>query len=260
MQYYFLASALPELHVGTPPEIGFLEFTNLLNDNLAEEDVQKVRTMRRFYDLQNLRALWSNQSLDKWGNLDENQLDEALLTLVGFGRFTYIFDYLRHFEKSDERLYHFPQLVVNYFREEIENSTGFLHEYLTFEREWRLVLSAFRAKKIGRNLTEELQYEDPNDPIVAQILAQKDSPTYEPPASYSNLKPLFEEYGDQPFDLYQALCVYRFEKINELIGIDLFSIDRILAYTAQLIIVEKWLELDKKKGLEIVDNIVKEAS
>jgi hypothetical protein len=45
-----------------------------------------------------------------------------------------------------------------------------------------------------------------------------------------------------------------------MVGIDFFSINRLLGYMVQLIIVEKGLELDKKQGMEIVDTIVKDAS
>ncbi|MFQ5728988.1 MAG: DUF2764 family protein, partial [Waddliaceae bacterium] len=143
---------------------------------------------------------------------------------------------------------------------EIQLAEDFVQEYLAFEREWRLVLTGFRAKKLGRDVTAELQFEDPYDEVVAQILAQKDAKTYEPPIRYSDLKTLFEEHYGAPMDLYQALCEYRFRKIEAMYGIDVFSIGRILAYLAQLIIVEKWLDLDKKQGLQVVDAIVKEAS
>ena len=39
---------------------------------------------------------------------------------------------------------------------------------------------------------------------------------------------------------------------------DTFSVERLLAYLMQLILVEKWFELDIDKGKEIVDIIVKE--
>ena len=37
---------------------------------------------------------------------------------------------------------------------------------------------------------------------------------------------------------------------------DTFSIERILAYLVQYMIVEKWFELDKDKGNQIVDRIL----
>lgn len=260
MKYYFLGSLLPELHVGAPPDLGFYELLNLLKDNLDKDDYKKVRVIRWFYDLQNMRALWKGEELDKWGNLNQNELEEALLNQDDFAGLPYVDEFLSRYEKTEDRLYYFPSLLSGYYNDEIPKAEGFLFHFLNFEREWRLVLTAFRAKKMGRDIFKELQYENPDDPIVAQILAQKDAAHYEPPAEYSNLKPLFEEFYNEPFELYQALCYYRFEKISEMIGLDRFSLDAVLAFVAKYIIADKWLELDKKKGIEIVDAIIEENS
>lgn len=257
MKYYFLGSAFPELHLGAPPELGFHELSHLLKNNLTEEDYAKVDVIRRYYDIQNLRSLWKEEDLDKWGNLDKNELEDAVLTGSGFVQMPYVSDFLQQHGTTEERLRHFPQLVAGYFNEEMPAAKGFLFDYLKFEREMRLVLAAFRAKKMRRNIFKELQYDNPDDVQVAQILAQKDAPQYEPPAEYSHLKPLFEKYYHEPFELYQALCQYQFDTINEMAGIDPFSIDGVLAYLAKYIIADKWLELDRKKGLKIVDAIIK---
>ena len=59
--------------------------------------------------------------------------------------------------------------------------------------------------------------------------------------------------------LQRALDEYRFEKIDSFVDLaDTFSIERILAYFAQFMIVEKWFESDKARGIQIVDAIVKE--
>ena len=46
------------------------------------------------------------------------------------------------------------------------------------EREIRLILVALRAKKFGRDLLLELQYEDSDTDFIAQMLAQKDAAQY----------------------------------------------------------------------------------
>ena len=256
--YYFLATALPDLQIGTPPDISFKTFDFLLKMNLAPEDYQQSVVMRRYYDIQNIRFFWMEEEWDPRGYYNENELEEALLTQMGLPG--YVYEYLEKYEHLEERLHNFPALVSAYFLNEIAAAEGFLREYLIFEREWRLVLAGFRAKKLGRDVVAELQFEDPYDEVVAQILAQKDAESYEPPTRYGDLKALFEEHYDAPLELYQAMCEYRFQKVETMYGIDVFSISRILAYMAQLIIVEKWLELDKKQGLQVVDEIVKEAS
>lgn len=258
MNNYFIAASLPELQVGYPPELSFQQFEQLLRDNMTAKDYAQAQVIRRFYDIQNIRRFWKGKSLDVRGNLNENALEDALLTQMGLPE--YVFRYLEKYDSEESRLHHFPALIETYFSEEQERAEGFLEWLLEFEREWRLVLLGFRAKMLGRDLTHELQYEDPDDEIVAQILAQKDAKSYEPPARYEGLKVLFEEHADDPLALHKALSEYRFGKLEEAYGVAVFSLDRILAYMAQLIIAERWLELDKKQGLEIVDQIVKEAS
>lgn len=254
--YYYLATALPDLEVGTQPEIEFPEFDWMLKQNLTRSDLVKTKVWQRYYDIQNIRYLWQGAELDPRGSLDENQLEEALIFREGLPR--YVYDFMDRYETSKERLDHFPALVGMYFSGEIAQAQGFLKEYLTFEREWRLVLTGFRAKKLGRDILAELQYENPEDELVAQIIAQKDSKTYEPPEKFADLKALFEEFGDSPLELAKALSAYRFAKIDEMLGIAPFSFDRITGYFAQLLIVENWLKLDQEKGKEIVETIVKE--
>lgn len=252
--YYFVATALPPLQLGVPPEISFQEFEYLLEDNLTADDYAKTQVIRCYYDIQNIRAFWKKEELDPRGNLNELTLEEALLTREGLP--DYVYDFLDAYDSLEDRLHYFPRLVANFFQQESEHAEGFLQEYLNFEREWRLVLTGFRAKQLGRDLAAELQFEDPQDDFVAQILAQKDAKVFLPPDGYEDLQPLFEEHGTSPLELYQAMCEYRFYKIESFLGTDLFSIDVILGYMAQLITVEKWMELDKKKGLDIMNQVV----
>lgn len=256
--YYFLASLLPSLQIGLPPDLDFREFNQLLKTNLSDVDYQKVRALNLYQDILNLRSLWREEPLNYRGNYDENELEEVLLTRRGLPE--YVFDFVEKYDDVKERLRNFAYLLARFFQDEIVQSKGFLKEYLIFERELRLVLIGLRSKLLGRNLVQELQYEDPDDEIVAQLLAQRDTKEYDPPERFGELKALFEANADRPFDLHKAISEYRFQKVNEMIGIDFFSIDRLLAYLVQLAIVEKWLELDKKQGMEIVDTIVKDAS
>ena len=264
--YYFLASLLPPLRLGNPPELSFSDLVFYLRTNLHHKDLERSVVIRRYYDLLNLRLLWLSGAdgerlaaeLDRHGNLDEQGLEEALITHLGLP--DYVYDYMERYESREDRLSHFAALLAAYYKYEIAHASGFLREYLIFERDWRLVLTGFRAKQLGRDRSVELQYEDSDDDIVRQLLAQRDADHYEPPVQYRDLKEVFEEHSKDPLALHQALCLFCFDKIEGMLENDIFSIDRILGYMAQLIIVEKWMELDQKKGLQIIDTIVKEAS
>lgn len=256
--YYFLGTLLPELRIGDPPEIGFNELDQLLQENLSTGDYAKTRTIRNLYDLSNLRAYWKGDPLDVNGNFTSSELEEAFVTHSMLPQF--VFNFMDKYESNEDRLKYYPDLLATFFRNAIQNASGFFKYYLSLERELRLVLVAFRAKKMGKDIYKELQYENPEDDLIAQILAQKDSPSYEPPEKYEEIKTLFEQYEDHPIELQKAFLGYRFKKIEEKLGIDFFSMDRVLAYMIELIMVEKWQQMDKQKGLEIIDSMLKEPS
>jgi len=253
--YYFVGAALPDVKIGEPVELTYSEFAVLLSANLTADDMRKVTIFRRFYDIKNMRHLWCDEEIEPYGNYGRLELEEAMLT--GIGLRDYIYSFLEEYDETAKRLHNFSRLTSDYYRIESERTEGFLNEYLQFEREWRLVMTGMRAKKLERDLYVELQFEDTNDPIVAQLIAQKDAKTYEPPRKYASLKPLFEMHQDHPMDLHQAVCEYRFNTVDDMLGVQIFSIDKIIGYMVQLILAEKWLELDKQKGLEKLNEIHK---
>lgn len=254
MKYYYVGTMLPALSFDTAPEIKFHDFDQLLKDNLTSLDYQKTVVMRRLYDILNIKAFWKGDELSPYGTLDENEIGEGLLNQVTFPDYVYAF-LVKH-ESVEDQLKHFPELLAEFFRKELKNRNGILHQYLEFEREWRLVFTAFRAKKLGRDLSVEFQYEDPEEDLIAQMLAQKDSKDFEPPEKYQELKVIFDKYRDDPLALQKALDEYRYNYITGLVDMaDSFSLDRILVYMARLLIVEKWASLDNEKGLEIVSKL-----
>lgn len=244
--YYFAAPSLPAITLGEKPELSFEELYIRLQLNLSKEDFKKVEVLRRFVDLENIRRLYLEQPVDQRGNLSEKELDEALLIQDILPQ--YVFDFLNQFEEKKEKLRHFFGVLSAFFREEMPKEEGFLKRYLTFERDLRLVLLGIRSKKIPTDLTFQLQFEDLSDPIVALILAQKDTDDFDPPQEFIELKERLRACGNDPWQQFQTVAHYRFEKIEELGSYFLFSIDWILSYVARLMIAEKWVELDEEQG------------
>ena len=256
--YYFLATSLPKLQIGVPPDIDFQEFQTLLLENLNEGDYEKTRYIRWFYDIENIRRYWMKEPLDYWGNLEINDLEEALLSKEEGDLPKYVYNFFDIHPSLDERLPLFPQLLVTYYADLEKKTNGFLKKYAQFERNLRLTLTAFRARKLGRDLAKELQFENPEEDLIVQLMAQKDSKTFIPPVEFEDIKGLLEGHYTSPLELQKALLEYRFEKIEEMVNFDEFSIDRILAYIVQYIMCDKWMLYDSQKGSEILDTIVKE--
>ncbi|HSX26481.1 MAG TPA: DUF2764 family protein [Chlamydiales bacterium] len=251
--YYYVLSALPPLALGVKPELSFKEVREMLALNLSAKDLHEVERLLRPIDLYNIRALWLGLPLDDKGNYNSRDLEEVLLVQGPLP--PYLIDFLERYESTEDRLRYFSSLYASLYREEQVKFTGFLRKYYQFERELRLILTALRAKQAGRDIVRELQFEDPLDPFVAQILAQKDVAEYTPPREYEDLKTLFMENRSDPKKLYRAILQYRFDKIEEMEEVPDFGIDSILAYLAKLILVESWAQLDREKGTTAVEQL-----
>lgn len=249
--YYFLIPSLPPLSLVEKPEITSEKLFAYLELNLTKSDLEKTRVLRRLIDINNIRSLLLEERIDVRGNLNEKELDEALLVKNVLPE--YVFDFLDLWEKASDRVKNFSELLSAYFTHEIPHSSGFLKKFLIFERECRLVLLALRAKPLGRDLVRELQFEDMSDPFVMHILAQKDAPQYEPPEEYRELKERFASCHGDPWLENKVFAEYRFKKIEEMSEDQLFSIDQVLAYMAKLMIVEYLFELDEQRGKLILD-------
>lgn len=263
MAYYFLASLLPPLEIGHVPSLGFAELKALFDANLTAVDRTKVRAFLSLIDIENMRAFWAHEPFDTRGNVPLSQMEQCFLDFTwpsGDVFPFFLIDFLLKYRTDEDRLTHFSLLLSQFFNDRIERETGFVREYFAFQREMRLIIMGFRAKKLHKDLAEELKYEEGTDPIVAQILAQKDAKSYEPPFEYKELKPIFSEFENAPLDLYRELFEYQFNHIIELWGGELFSLDRLLNYTARLILVERWQELDVQKGIKVVDHIEREVT
>lgn len=254
-RYYFVGTMLPSLSFDSPPEISLEQLEILLRDNLTKRDYEKGLMLRHYYDILNLRAFWQEKEFDPRGELNPYDMGEALINRACLP--DYVFEFIEYYPKMEDRLHHFPLLLARFFQSAGKIKDPFLHEYLNFERELRLVTTAFRAKKLGRDLSVEFQYEDPEEELIGQLLAEQESKVFEPPEKYKELKGIFEKWGDHPMALQKALDQYRFEKVEGLVDMaDTFSMERILAYLVQYMIVEKWFQLDKEKGIQIVDRVI----
>lgn len=251
---FFLGSVLPPLRVGGEPPILFEELITLYRDNLGKSDLEKVKAVRLYVDLKNVQKLLKNQPIDPRGNLNEKELDEAIVNQENLPEF--LFDFLEEFQEAAEQLKHFSKVLITYFREMEKKEKGFLQGYFRFEREWRVLLTGYRAKKLGIDPTGELQHEDFHDPLVAEVIAQKDAPFFEFPFEYVQLGEKLKE-AKSPEEQYHLMAEFRFNRVGDEVQDDPFSIDYLLGYLVQLMIVEDDFAQSKRRGNEHLIDMVK---
>jgi hypothetical protein len=246
--YYFLITLLPSLSFSDSLKMTLCEFNEQLNENLTTNDTQKINIIRRYFDLFNLQAYWRGKKSDGVWSFQGLWPD-------------YVQAFADKYQTNEEKVVHFSELVSAFFREESRQASRFFKEYLEFEYALHLIFLTLRAKKMGRDLLEELENEDSRHGLVVQILDQKESSEYEPPEPYEELKTLYEDMCHDPLALFQATNEYRFHKVSELVeGFDPFSFESLAAYFIQFLLVQRWQSRDNAKGLEVVDRLLRGAA
>jgi hypothetical protein len=243
--YYFLISAFPELHLGQKTELTFNELKDLLILNLTPSDLEEVSELLRPIDLYNIRALWLGEPLDDRGNLSAKDLEEELLVRDSLP--PYLIDYLNRYESMPDRLRNFASLYASLYRK--SGLKGFLQKFYRLEREIRLILTALRSKAAERDMVRELQFEDPYDPMVADILAQKEAPDYTPPREYEDLKIVFSDNRSEPQKLHLEILEYKFKKIEEMEENQDFSSGRVLSYLAKFMLAESYAQFREREEI-----------
>jgi hypothetical protein len=252
-KYFYLGNAFPKITLRAKPDISFEELKLMLEINLSKGDLDKVKILRQYIDITNLRLLWLNKDLDPHGNLNEHDLEDAILTKTELPEF--VFDFLDRYESKEDRLKYFSFLMVNFFNMVIKKNKGFLNYYFDLERKIRLILTALRAKKIKRDISFELQFEDFQDDFVAYILAQKDLEGFEPPKEFQKIKNIYIKNIDDPKKMLIDLMEYKFNLIEEYSSDKNFSVDQILAFISLFMIVEDFNKLSDDVGREIVEKL-----
>jgi Protein of unknown function (DUF2764) len=246
-RYFYLAASLPELGLDFKPNITFNDFIEDAKTYLKKEDYEFVTIIRELIDIENIRRLLLEQSIDDRGNLTETALDEAVLGKVDLP--SYAVDFLDNFSDTKSRLDNFASLYAGFFSFYKNTKNSSLNQYLSFEHELRLWIALLRAQKMGQDFSQALQFEDSKDSLIMSMLVQNQNPDLSIPDEFKKLKSIFESFSANPVTLQKKIEEFRLNKIDELVQDKFFSIDVILGFIAKLLIIEQWQSLNHEEGL-----------
>ncbi len=257
MSYFvYLENALTPLQFPDKPEIGFSDLLALSSDMLSDHDKRALEKLRMYFDILNIRSLYLGYPIDPKGNLSKEELEKALDDQVYFDQA--IFEVLEKSDEPSEKVKLFPKVLKTFFDARIENEKGFLKWYFELEKYSRLILTAFRCKKLGRDVSEEINFEDPLDPIVSEIVSQKDSPHFDPPSEYEDLVEVVQVEEDNVMDQYASLTAYRIRKIQEKIETKNYCLSWFLGYIAVFSLLEEYHNTNSSIGANVLNKMMKD--
>jgi len=254
MRHYFLFTSLPPLDLYTKPDIGYSLLLESYLMNLSGKEKKQLAVIQLFVDLTNI---YSHLTEGKWnskGTLSQGELKEALDKGEIFPQ--YVFDFFDEYEDLEDQKKFFSKVLIHFFREHWEKQQGFLREFIHFERNLRLILIAYRSKKSHVDLLNELQFEDFAEPLVMDILARKDAAHYDFPFEFRDLKFAIDQAGPNPLKQQFAILKYRFGHYAHFVEEHPFSLDSLLAYFVQYIILDDYYSLSLEEGKQFLDSIL----
>jgi len=177
---------------------------------------------------------------EKNGGLDSTAVIEDIRTMCG-DRDRSTLDFLLDGFVPDNLLPDF------YLRAEA-HSEAFIRDYFRFDRNVRNAKVRFLNKAVGRPEGQDvmiLSREEGTDPEVEEVFeeAQKTA------AALAEKKLLDRE---------RALDSLYWDKVEEMVMMEVFSLPVILAFVVKLKISERWMILDPERGKELLRQLVEE--
>lgn len=262
--YYCLVAGLPDLVM----EDRKLAFTSVALRELLQEDLhpQDYRLVSLFflpYDHQNIiHRLYNNDvSFDKRGIYPEELIDEVTDKKVfelaeNTGLPVYINTFLSDFYEREDK----PapddaerELTSAYFQMLRSESNVFVGKYA--ERE--LIIRNIFVALNGRKYDLEVEKDIIGEGDVADALRKSRARDFGLTADVEILDQLMQIHENpDPLDREMKLDLLRWQFLEEETFFNYFTIEKVLAFTLKLMIVERWFELDEEKGRELFKNLI----
>ncbi|CAG9045880.1 hypothetical protein NVRI1_00212 [Chlamydia abortus] len=260
-QYYFLSSFfLPQLPESRPV-YSFDDLDALLHLNLSKEDLGYYVILKRFFDFENFAFFWSGKPLPHSYGVVTQENVESMVNLQQWSddcEFEDFFkDFLLQYKTSQERVENFSSLVREFLSYYQQSSSEFLHTYFTFKQNLRVILAGFRSRVMKLDVSYVLRDEDSSNPVVLQVLMQKDAPNYELPEEFSDLSGVLQDYGRLPHTLNRTLSLYEFHKIEEMYRDKYFDTNAVLARVTAYLFAIRNSMVDLEKGKNIINSMEK---
>lgn len=150
--------------------------------------------------------------------------------------------------KEENLNHHFYRVIAN-------SKIKFLREYFAFDLELRNIIAAHTSRKlslatdsylVGENqITDQLKNSKAADFALSHY--SEIAPTLLKILSNTNI-----------LEREQQIDLLRWQKANEICTFNYFDINPILSFILKVSLVNRWTLLDKKIGIELFDQLVKE--
>ena len=252
-EYHYLVAGLPDIVIDQGKvKLKVADFKEELREHLHPEDFQLVELpFLRFDNLNLLNLLQkTGEPWDAMCNFSEEQMIQGLDDpSVGLPSYMPVFAAAyRETAPIVSSMSWENQLAKLYYEYVLPKTEGFLHEWFSFDRDVKNLLTAMSARRHGLSLSGQLVGR--ND--VTEAINKSHARDFGLANEYPYIEQLLK-IEEQPDILEQErdIAHLKWDYLEDLNTFNYFTIDKILGFLLKLISYERWAMLDPAEGRAI---------
>jgi hypothetical protein len=258
--YYCLVAGLQDITMDIHKlSMGQVEFRKELQSEVHPQDYKLVQILFFPYDNKNLLNIITKkeEKFDERGNFSQDLLETNIKELTGD-----LPEYMNHFItsfKDDEPV--FPnmspenQLTALFYEYALSRDDGFLKDWFRFNRDLSNLLTALVCRRYDIPYEYQVIGWDDISETIRKSHARDFGLTAEIPYM-DDLLNIAKEDDIQQRE--KAVDQLRWNYLDDVTFFEYFTIDKILAFTLKLGMVERWLALDKDHGTQLFEELLQD--
>jgi len=251
-EYHYLVAGLPDIVIDQGKvNLKVADFKEELREHLHPDDFRLVELLFLRFDNINLLNLLekNNEPWDKMGNFSEEQMTQGLTDNAGLP--SYLIAFANAFRETAPIVGSMSwenQLAKLYYEYVLAKTEGFLHEWFSFDRDLKNLLTAMSARRHGLAFSGQLVGRNDVTEAINKSHARDFGLANEHPYIERLLK-----IEEQPniLDQERDIAYLKWDYLEDLNTFNYFTIDKILGFLLKLISYERWAMLDPAEGRAI---------
>ncbi|NPV36153.1 MAG: DUF2764 family protein [Bacteroidales bacterium] len=257
--YYYLVAGLPDLVMEQSKVKSTLqELLTELAQYLHPADYRLVERLFWPIDHGNVYHLLlkTGEPFKSGGRFSAEELEEEIKNPVRLPR--YVANFIQAYKNNEPIWPHLSwedQLTALYLDEMCHSTNLFMRQWFTFERNLRNVLAALTARKFKLEVNKVVVGDDD----ISRAIARSQSRDFGISDEFPQVEKIIQIFETtQLAEREKSIDVLRWNYLDELNTFNYFSIEVILAFLIKLQIVQRWMALDPKAGVEIFRRLLKD--
>lgn len=265
-EYYCLIAGLPDLFFDeNKTTVTSSALRDELQHQLSPPDFKLVEYLFLPFDNLNLLNVFFDQNKPYFypGNITKKELEFQFSPENEEIRLP---DYMKIFiswmkgkDKKHADLQAKNILTTLFYEHALKCPNSFLQNWFRFELNLKNIFTAFNCKQYNYDLETHLLQVEGEDSVHPLLMKKKLKADY-----FEELLPYHEELfriaesNLEWIEKEKAVDKIKWEYLDENTFFHFFTIEKVLAFTMKLLLIERWMKLDKETGKQLLDKLINE--